>query len=113
MKIRKVLALVLAIVIMASCTACTTIELVIPVAGVPAVNTNTTPDNGTQTPAPEATTPTTGEEETTGNSQLIIIAVAVAAVVIVGVVVVVIIGSKKKKNAPKTIEETPEEKTEE
>jgi len=68
---------------------------------------------GTQTPAPEATTPTTGEEETTGNSKLIIIAVAVAAVVIVGVVVVVIIGSKKKKNAPKTIEETPEEKTEE
>ncbi len=48
MKLKKVLALVLVAVIAASCTACTTIELVIPVVGVPSGNITPQPE---QTPA--------------------------------------------------------------
>ncbi len=48
MKLKKVLALVLVAVIAASCTACTTIELIVPVAGVPSGNVAPQPE---QTPA--------------------------------------------------------------
>ena len=51
MNLKKILALVLVAVIAASCTACTTIELVIPVAGVPSSGTAVQPE---QTPATEA-----------------------------------------------------------
>ncbi len=61
MNLRKVLALVLVAVIMASCTACTTIELVIPVAGVPAGTVNP----GTQTPAEQTTAAPAPQEQTT------------------------------------------------
>ncbi len=70
MKLRKVLALVLVAVILASCTACTTIELVIPVAGVPAGNANT--NTNTQTPPAEQTTAaqqTPSQEQTTAAQQ--------------------------------------------
>ncbi len=58
MKIKKLLALVLCAVIVFSCTACTTIELIIPVGNVPVQNTgaNTTPTPDTNTPATENTT---------------------------------------------------------
>lgn len=58
MKLRKVLALVLVAVIAASCTACTTIELIIPVAGVPAgtVNAGTQAEQTTAAPAPQEQT---------------------------------------------------------
>ncbi len=56
MKLRKVLALVLVAVVLASCTACTTIELVIPIAGVPAGNVNTNTETQTQAPAPQEQT---------------------------------------------------------
>jgi len=79
MKLRKVLALVLVAVILASCTACTTIELVIPVVGVPAGNvstdTQTPPEQQTppvqQTPSPEQTTAAqqTPSQETTTAAQ--------------------------------------------
>ena len=66
MKLRKVLALVLVAVIMASCTACTTVELIIPVVGVPAGNVNT----NTQTPAPqEQTTAAPAPQEQTTAAQ--------------------------------------------
>ena len=67
MKLRKVLALVLVAVIMASCTACTTVELIIPVVGVPAGNVNT----NTQTPAPQeqATQAPAPQEQTTAAQQ--------------------------------------------
>ncbi len=73
---KKVLALVLVAVVLASCTACTTIELVIPVAGVPAgnVNTNTqTPpaEQATQAPAPQENTTAAPapQEQTTAAQQ--------------------------------------------
>ena len=87
MKTKKILALVLMAVVLFSCTACTTIELVIPVGNVPAQNQNTnvtpTPDqNNTpvventtaaqQTPAPEQTTAaqqTPAPEQTTAAQQ--------------------------------------------
>lgn len=68
MKLRKVLALVLVAVILASCTACTTIELVIPVVGVPAGNVST----DTQTPPAQQTPPvqqTPSQEQTTAAQQ--------------------------------------------
>ncbi len=68
MKLRKVLALVLVAVILASCTACTTIELVIPVVGVPAGNVST----DTQTPPEQQTPPvqqTPSQEQTTAAQQ--------------------------------------------
>ena len=74
MKLRKVLALVLVAVVLASCTACTTIELVIPIAGVPATNTNTNintdTNTQTQTPAPqEQTTAAPAPQEQTTQAQ--------------------------------------------
>ncbi|MBQ6898496.1 MAG: hypothetical protein IJN70_05885 [Clostridia bacterium] len=69
---KKVLALVLVAVVLASCTACTTIELVIPVAGVPAgnVNTNTNTNTNTQTPpAEQATQAPAPQEQTTAAQQ--------------------------------------------
>ena len=61
MKLRKALALVLVAVVLASCTACTTIELIIPVGNVPAAGTNTPAAQeqttaAQQTPSTEATT---------------------------------------------------------
>ncbi len=72
MKMKKILALVLAVVIMASFTACTTIELVIPVVGVPAGNANTNTNTQTQTPPAEQTTAaqqTPSQEQTTAAQQ--------------------------------------------
>ena len=69
---KKILALVLVAVVLASCTACTTIELVIPVAGVPAgnVNTNTNTNTNTQTPpAEQATQAPAPQEQTTAAQQ--------------------------------------------
>ncbi len=59
MNVKKVIALVLMAVMLFSCTACTTIELIIPVGTVPAGNNNTqtnTPQQSTPAPTPEATT---------------------------------------------------------
>lgn len=63
MKLRKVLALVLVAVILASCTACTTVELIIPIGNAPAGNVSTqTPVQqeqttvAQQTPSTETTT---------------------------------------------------------
>lgn len=71
MKLRKVLALVLVAVVLASCTACTTIELVIPIAGVPAGNTstNTQTNTQTQTPSAEQTTAAPAPQEQTTAAQ--------------------------------------------
>lgn len=68
---KKILALVLAVAVMACCTACTTIELVIPIAGVPAGNVNTNTNTGTQTPAPQeqATQAPAPQEQTTAAQQ--------------------------------------------
>ena len=49
MKLRKALALILTAVILFSFTACTTIELVIPVGNIPAANTNTNTNTNTDT----------------------------------------------------------------
>ena len=66
MKAKKVLALVLMAVIALSCASCTTIELVIPVGNVPAVNNGTTPtEQTTQAPAVENTTAAPSTEATT------------------------------------------------
>ena len=72
MKLRKVLALVLVAVVLASCTACTTIELVIPIAGVPAGNTSTNTQTNTQTQTPSAEQTTAApvpQEQTTAAQQ--------------------------------------------
>ena len=70
MNVKKVLALVLMAVMLFSCTACTTIELIIPVGTVPAGNTNNPQPS---TPAPEATTaapqPSTPAPEATTAAQ--------------------------------------------
>ncbi len=67
MKLKKVLALVLTAVIVFSFTACTTIELVIPVGNLPAqsTGTNVTPTPDTNNPAPVETTAAPVQENTT------------------------------------------------
>ncbi len=74
MKIKKILALLLSAVIVLSFTACTTIELVIPVGNIPVqnggnTNVNPTPDTNTP-PASEQTTaaPVQNTEQTTAGS---------------------------------------------
>ena len=64
MKAKKILALVLMAVIALSCASCTTIELIIPVAGVPAAGTNTTVET-TAAPVVENTTAAPVVENTT------------------------------------------------
>ncbi|MBQ9945930.1 MAG: hypothetical protein IJO68_05340 [Clostridia bacterium] len=75
MKAKKILALVLTAIIVFSCSACTTIELVIPVGNLPAQNTNTTPsvEQTTAAPAPVQPEQTTAapapQEQTTAAQQ--------------------------------------------
>ncbi len=75
MKAKKILALVLTAIIVFSCSACTTIELVIPVGNLPAQNTNTTPsvEQTTEAPAPVQPEQTTAapapQEQTTAAQQ--------------------------------------------
>lgn len=72
MKIKKLLALVVCAAIVFSFSACTTIELVIPVGGVPSQGTSTTPTPDTNTPpAVENTTASqqTPSAETTTAAQ--------------------------------------------
>lgn len=64
---KKILAIVLAVIVMASCTACTTIELVIPVVGVPAGDANT--NTNTQTPPAEQATQAPAPQENTTAAQ--------------------------------------------
>ncbi len=80
MNAKKIIALVLMVILAFSCTACTTIELVIPVGNIPTASTNTdttpTPDSGSNTtpvettaaPVQEATTAAPTQEATTSAS---------------------------------------------
>lgn len=65
MKAKRVIALLLTAIIVLSCTACTTIELVIPVGTVPVQNNNPTPDTNNNTPVQEQTTAASAQEQTT------------------------------------------------
>ncbi|MBR3766903.1 MAG: hypothetical protein IKL10_01515 [Clostridia bacterium] len=56
MNAKKILALALMVIMVFTCSACTTIELVIPVGNVPAVNTGANTDTAPSQTTPEATT---------------------------------------------------------
>lgn len=65
MKTNKIIALVLMAIMLFTCSACTTIELVIPVGTVPVQNNNPTPDTNNNNPVVEQTTAAPVIEQTT------------------------------------------------